>query len=328
MAEAGNPFSAALAAHEAGELRRAFDTCNQAPGLSRFHRTTLQRWLDGSIPTRGPFIQCLADQLGDPRLYQAWEEARSQPKISDRQAVIDAFESLAEHDRSVAFHEIRKRHLSHFHSVRSRFSMRVNLGDDPDHRDLLRIRVSVNWMGRIPARATVIFVTDQAGLGEAYATSECIFREVIELDASRLDSLLSAGDHQILAYTPLAGDHQAMTRFVGDYAGNGVFQFDNPEVENAQIRLSLSYPFPRGVQTYPVLFGEYQIAGVAEITVAVQSKDITQPRGIAFLPPGERRNWAVDALRDDELVVYAGRPDMILSDGDGVVLSWTEQSVV
>ncbi len=327
MEQTRNAFAAALAAHNPGELRRAFDACNDETDLARFHRTTLQRWLEGSVPTRAAFIRRLSERLDDPNIYVCWEQVRSKPRTSDYQAVVRTFDQLVDDERDLAFQQIRRAYITNSRQVRSRFSMRITLDEDRTDTNLLRMRASLNWEGRIPENATMVFGTEYSELGDAFDKPECVFREFIDLESDQLDHLLESGGAQIMAYTPLSGTHQAMRRCVGDYAGKGLFRFENPEVDHAQVRISVSYPFPRGGQLYPILFDGYQIEGLAEFSLEIRTPSITEPRGIAFLPAGERRAWAIEALRDDELVMYAGRPGVVLGEGDGVVLSWTERRV-
>lgn len=325
MAEPKNRFAAALGRHDHHDLRAAFDACNEA-GDSSYDRTTLTRWLDGSVPTRGEFIRCLADRLDDDGLFTSWEAVHGGRSSSGSRTVVSRFEGLKPDERERAFTEIRKLYLSRFEATRSRFSIRVDLYDDRDDEDLFEVRVTMNWVGLLPAAAKLVFVDDYRRFHDAFEDDSVVFRKQLGMDDPELDSVFGPGRYrQVLAYSMVSGPAgQTTTSHTAAWDGDGVFVFDNERTEDAQVRLSLSYPYRRGLQQYPVRLGRYRVEGQARIELVSHSRRVTDLRAMAFMPPGQARDWSYEDFRPDELVVYLGERDTVLSDGDGVVLSWTE----
>ena len=331
-----NRFADALARHDQRRLRAAFEQCNDNGGTS-YDRTTLTRWLDGSVPTRGQFIRCLAERLEDEDLYSAWEAVHGGRSSSASRSVVSRFENLPPDERDRAYPEIRKLYLARFPAMRSRFSVRVDLSDDRHEPDLFEVRVTMNWTGRLPAEAKVSFATDFRRFHDAFEDDSVLFGEMLRLDQARLHELLSpppdrddAGSggryRQVLAYSAASGPAGLVaTSHDGRWAGDGVFAFDNEEADDAQVRLSLSYPYRRRVQQFPLRFGRYRVDGRARIEFVSHCPTIEDLRAIAFMPSGQARDWSFEAFRPDELVVYLGERESVLSDGDGVVLSWIER---
>ncbi|MGB5758048.1 MAG: hypothetical protein WBM50_14110 [Acidimicrobiales bacterium] len=325
MAQARNQFVQALSAHDQRNLREAFDRVNDATE-QKLHRTTLTRWLDGSVPNREDFIRLLAGELDDPKVYEAWESARETRSPAGYRSVVTRFDGLSPEDRELAYTEIRRSYLaSRFPKLLDRLSYRVEINDPPEpDTDYLVVRVTQEYDSDLPANVRVIFTTTPKDLGDAYEDSRCLFRDIVPMDQDRLDALLEAGPSPVLAYNLLAGSSQRMITHHGVWRGGGLFEFDNDPVADARVRLSFEYPFPRGRQIWPIRFGEFRVAGGAEFTLTLNARSATAPDVFAYPPAGRHREWAADQVRPDELVVSLGAGGTVLADGDGLVLSWAE----
>ena len=320
-----NPFARALSGHDPNALRVAFASCN-SDRETAYNRTTLTRWLDRSVPRDGEFVQCLANRLEDPALFEAWQKAR---QSSDRgggvDVAIERFRALTQDERVNASPEIRRLFLEQYPSVRSRLTFRVDLHDGVDSADeVFDIRLVIRWTGRLPENANVAFVRDQSHLGDAFADEACIFREALTMNQDDLDRLLEDAE-QILSYKPLNEDNPNITTLLGWRGETGpTFTFDKDRVKNADIRLDLRYPYPKSERNFAIRFGKYQVAGMSEIVFAPHTDEVTDPQcRMPYLPSGEQRAWASSKLPRGELVVYLGSDGTLLSEGDGVVLSWS-----
>ncbi len=325
MSQARNPFAEALSAHDLPTLRDAFDRAN-SKAEQALHRTTLTRWLEGSVPTSEAFVRRLADELDDAGVHEAWQAAQSARSPSGYRTVVTRFEGLSPEEREQAYVEIRRSYLeSRFPRLKDRLSYRIEVNDppEPDAGHLL-IRLTQEYDSDLPAQARVELVTTHRALGDAYEDPRCIFRDIVAFEPDELDRLLEAGPVPVLAYNLLDRAGQRMITHEGRWLGGGVAEFDNDEVANVRVRLSIDYPFPRGVQVWPIRFGEFRVAGGAEFTLALNARATSSPSAFAYPPAGRQREWAADQVRPDELVVSLGAGGTILADGDGLVLSWVE----
>lgn len=318
-----NPFASALATHDMPALRAAFEACQEGAETG-YDRTTLNRWLDGSVPVREPFIQCLAERLKDPKIYTSWQEARGARSPSRVKTVVSRFEGLTAEEKDEAFHEIRRDYVAEYPSVRSRLNYRIEISDpDPDN-DHLQVHLDWSWTGDIPANATVQYVTAYQDLSRAYRDPACVFREELPFEPDRLHELLAAGEDQILAITPLNSPNPRATRHVGQLDEDGTFTFDNDAATNATVQLSISYPYPRNRQVFLLRFGGYQVPDTAEVTLVLRATGASSPRAFPYMPPGRQGEWTWNRIRANELFVSLGTGNTVLSEGDGVVLYWTE----
>lgn len=320
-----NRFAEALRAVDPALLRAAFEASGSADSQGGYDRTTLNRWLDGAIPSRGDFVHILADELSEPDLYRAWQEARGERSSSSAKSVISRFEGLSTAERDEAFHEIRKHYVSAEKPEWRNFTYRITVNDPPEgETDHLLLRVDFSWEGRLPAQASIVFVNDPQTLGNAYNQANCIFRELIDFDTERMTQLFEGlAEDQVLAYNPLGETNPRPVTHRAGVDSFGVAQFDNDEVERAHIRLSLSYPLPKGTPMFIVRLGQYSVPGPAEATLVLNSRLASRPRAFTFLAPGRQREWASNPLRSNELFVTLGTAETVLGEGDGVVLSWT-----
>jgi hypothetical protein len=318
-----NSFAAALAQHDLPRLRRAFEAAKAATGET-YDRTTLNRWLSGSIPREGEFIRDLGRELADPAIHASWEEARRAQTPSRARSVVSRFEGLTAEEKDWAFHEIRRDFVAEYPSIRSRLGYRIEIEDpdDPDD-DHLRVRVGHSWTGDLPADATVRYVTEYPDLSSAYEDPACIFREDLPFTADRLQELLEAGEEQVLAVTPLDSRSTRGSRLVGQLVEPGVFAFANAAASEAHIQVNLSYPYPRDRPVFFLRFGRYQVPDTAEVTLVLRARSTSGPRAFPYMPPGRQRDWTWNLIRPNELTVSLGTGNTVLSEGDGLVLFWS-----
>jgi len=323
---AKNPFADALAAHDLQTLRAAFEACQQGDATG-YDRTTLNTWLNqGSVPTREPFIRCLSERLEDPGLYTAWQQARKERSPSRVKDVVTRFEGLNTSEKDTAFHRIRRDYVSEYPSIRERLSYRIEISDsdDPDD-DHLQVTLDWSWVGDIPASANVQYVSAYAELTDAYADAGCVFREELLFNPDRLRALLEAGEDQVLSITPLGTSNPRAVRHVGHLGEHGHIAFENSGATNAEVEMSLSYPYPKGRPLYLIRFGGYQIPDTVDIRLILRTKGATEPTAFPYLPPGRQTEWSSNRIRSNELSVRLGTGNnTVLSEGDGVVLYWTE----
>ena len=170
------------------------------------------------------------------------------------------------------------------------------------------------------------FVNEQHQLGKAYQDRDCIFREVIDLEQTRLNELLTNGPKQVLAINPLDGAAPSGVHHNGEQAEPGIFQFENDEATSARVRVSLTYPPPRGQPVFFISYGAYQVPDVVDVTLVLNSVAASSPRAFPYMPPGRRRQWSSSYVDDDELFLTLGKSNTVFGDGDGVVLYWKETS--
>ena len=194
---------------------------------------------------------------------------------------------------------------------------------DPD-ADHLVLRLDMQWDGQLRANTSVVYTSAHETLGEAYEDERCLFRETLPFPPDRLAELLEDWPDQVLAYNPIGPANQQIVRHIASPVGDGTFVFDNAEVADSRIRLSLIYPYPRNLRAFFVRFGRYRVIDGAEITLTLPQKVAANPRAFPFLPPGRQREFAEVPFRSNELRVTLGAGGTTLSEGDGVVLYWTE----
>jgi len=325
MPETRNQFLEALSAHDNPQLKDAFDRANEAADR-KLHRTTLTRWLDGSVPNNETFVRLLADELEDDRVFEAWQATRGTRSSSAPRNVVSRFESLSPEDRVEAYVDIRRLFLaSRFPELRNGLRYRVEVNDPPDpDADHLVIRLTQEFDSLLPAQAQIEIVPSHRKLSAAYENPACIFRDRVGFAPDELERLLEAGPTPVLAYNQLDRAGQRMITHDGRWLGDGIFEFDNDAVDNVRVRFSIDYPYPCNVQNWPIRFGEFRVAGGAEFTLVLNARTASSPEAFAFPPAGRHREWAVDRVRPNELVASLGAGGTILADGDGLMLSWVE----
>ncbi len=356
-----NQFTEALLAADPVELKQAIERCAEREGAP--HRTTFNRWLTGTVPPRGEFVQLLADELGDPTIYQSWVAVKAGRTTSPVDEVVGSFEGLSEEQQAevlshldlrradeagadeeaivasfaalggieakdAVFHQIRGQYLTTLPRKRSRPVYTIELVEpaaiDPENDDHFLIKLSLTWTGAIPPRANIQVVAEQKQLGKAYDDANCIFREIVMLDRMRLQQILGAGRAPVLNINRVDGDAPIGQHYTAEHVEGGMYAFANEEEDNARVRLTLTYPHPRGRPVYYINLGNYQVPDVVDIVLTLSSERASEPRAFPYMPPGRRRAWS-SSVTPDELTVTLGTGDTVFGDGDGVVLSWTEQ---
>lgn len=319
-----NDFVAALDRHDMPQLRAAFEAAKKVTG-ERYDRTTLNRWIDGSIPTKETFIRQLATELDDETVFTAWSELRQSQSPSQGRSVVSRYQGLSKDEKDWVFHEIRAEYLSTFPSVRSRSTWRVEVNDpaesDDDH---LVMRLENTFTGAIPAAAEAHVVTGHEDLGDAYENPDCIFRDIVAIEPARLSELLDTQPAPVLAINPRDSSAPRGSQHLGTQIKPGRFRFDNAAATDAQVRLTITYPYPRGHGIFPIRLGRYQVPDTFEVTLRLNSRSASSPRAFPFLPPGRQREFAESYPAPDELFFTFGTGNTVYGEGDGLVLSWTE----
>lgn len=312
-------FTEILNSYDQDRLRSAFEACDG------YNRTTLMRWLEGTIPQRGDFIRRLASELDDPDLYDAWEEAKRGGAAGSVSGLVKSFERLSAADRDAAFHAIRERYVTDEKPRRQDVTYDVTVTDPPTTcDDVLLLRVEYSWTGDLPADAWCQWVTDEMRLSQAYAEPTCLWREIVDLDRNDLPRLFEQlADEQVLAYNEAGARDPKPIEHRATVDDDGIARFDNAAIDLAQITLSMSYPIPRGTPLFIIKLGEYAVPGPARATLTLDSRIAGRPRAFSFLAPGRRREWVVHQLRPNRLVTSLGTAATVLGEGDGFVLSWT-----
>lgn len=320
-----NSFVAALSRYDMARLKTAFEAAKRATG-ERYDRTTLNRWMGGSVPTKEAFVRQFADELGDESIFTSWRSIRESQSPSQGRSVVTRYERLSDEEKDWVFHEIRARYLGTFPSVRSRATWRIEVNDPPDPADTdhLMVRLELTWNGDIPADAEAVLVTEHEQLGDAYANPDCIFREILDLEPGRLAKLLTSGPDPILAITPLDTAIPRGSHHTAEQVEPGLFRFDNAEAADAQVRLSISYPYPRGLGVFFVKLGRYQVPDAVEATLRLNSRSASNPRAFPYMPPGRQREFSQNMFGPDELFFTFGTGNTVYGEGDGLVLYWTE----
>ncbi|MEM9562611.1 MAG: hypothetical protein AAGA93_08355 [Actinomycetota bacterium] len=320
-----NSFVAALNEHDMARLRNAFEAAKTATG-EKYDRTTLNRWMDGSVPSKEGFVRQLATELDDEDVFSAWQQARRSQTPSQGRAVVSRYRGLSDEEKDKVFHEIRDDYLSTFPSARRRMAYQVEVNDPPSPDDeYLVIRFTLTWSGAIPERASVVIATEHTRFAEAYSDPDCIFREILDFEPGRLSELLESGPEPILAINPLDSRAPRGAHHIGQQDEPGLFRFDNAEAAEAEVRLSLAYPYRRGQGVFFIRFGRYQVPDNWSATLRLNSRSTSSPRAFPYLPPGRQREFSQSFLGSDELFLTVGTGNTtVYGEGDGLVLYWTE----
>jgi hypothetical protein len=318
-----------LARHTGGgELKRAFERVNEAGEVRKYERTALTRWLSGeSTPSNEPFMKRLAEELRDPEIMVALAEDSSATD-RDIRDLMTRFHALnAEQKRALV--ATLAGELSRDHSAtRTSFKMRIELHAGLT-ADCHRLDVSLAWVGRLPAGATVEVAPDEEDLGLAYSREQCIFRELVPLEAKPFtDAMTVLHDRQpVLRFKPAGASSVIQARIQNGAEPVGVtYQFDNEEIRSAEIRLTASLPYPADLSMYPVVLGAYPVAGRAEITMVTDPGCSGRPHALRFL--GNNAAWSHPGGYDlSELSVEIGDHDSLVEQNSGVVFFWRSTSV-
>jgi len=311
-----------LARHaEAGRLKEAFDRVNAMRDTRTYDRTTLPRWLSGeSTPSDERFIRALADELGDQEIVSAAVDDRCGTN-RDVLDLLTRFRRLsAAHKRDVR--ALINESFRDNSATRTSFTMRIDLHGGLTE-DCHRLDLSLGWVGRLPAQASVVIASDEENLVEAYTRGECIFRELVPVGADKLATAMSAlqGRKPGLRFKAASSHTFEQAKIRGDDPGGQIYQFDNEEIPVAEIRLTACLPYPAGLTMYPVMLGAYAVAGRAEITMVTDPEYAGQPHALRFL--GQTPSWEHPGGFDlSELSVEIGENDSLIEQNSGVVFFW------
>lgn len=313
---------------EAGALKRAFDRVNKMPNVHTYERTALSRWLSGeSTPAHEDFIERLAEVLGDPEIVEARD---ADAAATDRgvRDLMTRYHSLSIERRRALVATLAAELSRDSAATRASFKMRIVLHAGLTD-DCHRLDVSLGWVGRLPAQATVEVASDEEHLKLAYDREQCIFRELVPMDAEPFAAATAAlHDRQPeLLFRPAGGNKSIKANVRKSDEPVGVtYQFDNEEVNSAEIRLNACLPYPADLSMYPVMLGAYTLEGRAEITMVTDSRCSGPPSALHFL--GNSTAWSHPGGWDgSELSVQIGDIDSVVEQNCGVVFYWHSTSV-
>jgi hypothetical protein len=258
--------------------------------------------------------------LGDQEVVPAWVDDRCGTNREVRD-LLTRFSGLsADHKRDVRV--LINESFRDNSATRTSFTMRIELhGGLTEHCH--RLDLSLGWVGRLPAKASVVIASDEENLVEAYTRGECIFRELVPVGSDTLASAMAAlrGRKPSLRYKAANSHTFEQARIQDGHEGGQVYQFDNDEVPVAEIRLTACLPYPADLTMYPVMLGAYAVAGRAEITMVTDPNCAEQPHALRFL--GQTPSWEHPGGFDGrELTVEIGENDSLIERNSGVVFFW------
>lgn len=316
-------FAEALAAR-ADAVREAFDRCNRRVGAAPYDRTALGRWLKGDLPSRREFVLALAEELGDPLIYDAWLIDRGDTADTAVKRVVTSFIGLPEDSQAEAVRQIQDFLAVRRGSIRDRFSMQIEIDDWPGDEQVLRASVTISWLGSLPGDAKVVLLGDYSGLAAAYEQPDCLFRDAVVIPGDQpAESLLRQCSAEITFFEEGSAAAVPVTR-KGTPGESGEFAFGNDPLRHADIELQVTYPYPRFHGRFPILFRGYQIRGMARIRFRPRSARMHNAESYAFL--GLRDAFTPVTRAGGELVVIAGREGEFLRDETGLVFTWSESA--
>lgn len=293
------------------------------PDVRTYDRTALSRWLSGdSTPSDRLFMARLGAVLDEPEILSALDEDTG---MSDREVrdVLTRFRGLsADRKRDVLprlVNELFRDDLA----VRNVFTMRIEV-----HGNLTpgchRLDLSLGWTGRLPAQASVEVVADEEKLGLAYTRPGCIFRELVPIDPDTFADATAALREPCPVLRYRSADNKDFIKPSlqnRDEAEAGIYRFDNPEVQSAEIRLSACLPYPAELPMYPVMLGAYPVAGRAMITMVTDPLRCGRPHALRFL--GQAAAWTHPGdFSATQLSVEIGDDDSLLEPNAGVIFFW------
>lgn len=290
-------------------------------------RSTRTRWLHGdSLPRCAACVRALAAVLEDEGVLSAWaqdcEEANDQRKFNDAATRVSGLppemkrklQEQLEHDIESATSEATPREL-----------LRIDVEIASFTRAMHRGEVSLRWRGSVPANAKVSVVSDRDSLNAAFADQSCIYRDLLHLGEEQL----AAGYEQLAEHEPgrpavelgLKRDGRPWSELTASQLdAPGCFEFDNEAVDEAAVRLRVTFPYPTEYTCYPVQFGSYQVSGVADVSMRLTSGVAQrQPKLLVFPPDRETR---VEP-RTDALSIELGEAGAVLPTGTTVFFYWT-----
>jgi len=316
-------FAEALAARP-DAARQAFDRCNRRVGLDPYDRTAFGRWLKGDLPSRREFVLALAEELGDPAIYDAWSVDRGDTADSAVKRVVTSFMGLPTPSQAEAARQIEDYLAVRQGSIRDRFGMQIEIDDWPGDDRLLRASVTIAWLGALPANAKVILLGGYSGLADAYQQPDCLFRDALAIPEDQsAESMLQRCSAEITYFENGAATIEPVT-LPGRPGASGELAFGNDPLERADIELEVTYPYPRFHGRFPILFRGYQIRGRARIRFRPRSGRIHSVDSYAFL--GLPDAFTSMTTQRSELTVIAGREGEFLRGETGLVFTWSERT--
>lgn len=288
-------------------------------------RATISRWLSGTLPRHREIVVHLAGILKDQGLLDAYDEDMLVKKIpGDVQNIFTRWSRLPLPQRAATLGELTREWHRESPSTRARMGMEIDLHKDSP--GCHRLDVDITWSGILPANATVRIAPDEDELSEAFQLPDCVFRELIPMAPDDFDAAYSdLGSHlPALKFRGARGDKwiEMQARPAEDKAF-GRYAFDNGRVDQAQINLSVRFPYPANVSFYGVVFGGYAVRGTTRVTMNMNDTN-AQPHAVPFLLSSE--DYEIHHRTPDRAVVTVelGDEETVLAPGAGVAFYWRE----
>lgn len=322
-------ISEQLSKHTASELDDAVQRVRAArddPRADEFpvDRTTPKRWRSGAHhPQRRMWIEALADELGNPRLPEAWDhDAAVKSAARSGEYIRTLAERLSDEELRELLQHVRLKIRRTEFTTRERFDLKIRLR--PLSPPLLRGDVEVSWHGDVPANANVRIAADPKGLAEAFTDRNCIYRDLIGLSEEQFVngfSLLRAANPEIsLVELCYQTNGTRWTTLAASSEEPGVFRFDNKRIDAAELRLTVRFPFPVWVPLYVVRFGSYAVRGPARISLSLEG-------GVPFdelqcLPPADDGCEVREVHDRDRVSIDLSCADELLPAAPTIVFYW------
>jgi hypothetical protein len=240
---------------------------------------------------------------------------------------VTRFRNLAAHRRPAVLRQLISDVFRTDAASRRDFNMRVEVNSGLT-RDCHRLDVSVKWIGRLPADASVELAADEELLKDAYDRDSCVFRELVPLGPSQFETAMGElrSSAPTLRYKS-SGEAEFTTAPLkdADPDRSGFSAFDTPEVRLAELRLNVCLPYPADLPMYPVMLGAYAVAGRATITIATDGRTCGTPHALQFL--GQTPTWLHHSeFHRSELSVEIGDDASVVEPNSGVVFYWRVES--
>ena len=316
-----NAFAKVLRSQDQSRLKEAFYRANMIPDLVPYDRTTLSRWLEGSIPSRGNFVKRLAKELEDESVYEAWKTCKDMSD-SNIKGMLTRFQNLNSSDQTKVFKKIREQYyVSRNESKIENYLTRIDLNDSP-LGDYYEIKVRLSWLGTLPANANISFVKTFESLTNELKNTNSVFSEKLDFnDAEFIECFENKRYSQPHLSFTKKDSGEEFQEIECKQSNPGIFVFDNEKCENANIQLSIRYPFPNKVRIYPLTPREHRTVGPAKIQFVINTTRAKNPQMLSMF--GDQTNCTAKYAHGDEISVQIGTTNKII-EGTGLIFTWEE----
>lgn|GEM_PF-5822646 len=236
--------------------------------------------------------------------------------------MLTRFKNLNAEDRTKAFKKISEQYYSSKnYSKIENYLTRIDLNDSPNGEHY-EIKSRLSWQGTLPANATISFVKTFEDLTKQFKTTNSVFTEKLDFEDSMLETYFKderyAQPHLSFSKKDSGKEPELLK---GTQTNPGTFTYTNTKCENANIQLSLRYPFPYGVRMFPLLLRQHRIVGPAKVQFAVNTTKATRPQVLSML--GDQNTWTSKYALGDEISVQIGTTNKTI-EGTGLIFTWED----